>query len=70
MSMKPTGAAIAGAIFFLVLFAAAAVGAVLFAVNGLVPAVIPCAAIAAIVAYAIVSSDWPLVWKPLLMGDK
>lgn len=68
--MKPSGAAIAGAVFFLVLFATSVAGVALFVANGLFLPSIPCVVMAAILGYAIVKSDWPVVWKPLLSGDK
>lgn len=68
--MKPSGAAVAGAIFFLVLFAASVAGAVLLVANGFATASIPCVVMAAILGYAVVKHDLPIVWKPLLSGDK
>jgi hypothetical protein len=70
MSMKPTPAAIIGATFFLVMFVASLVGAVLFVANGVASAAIPCVVMAAIIGYAIVANDLPRIWKPLLTGDK
>ena len=66
MNMMPSGAAIAGAIFLMVLFVASLAGTVFFVVNGMIPGIMPCAAMAAITAYFIVLNDWPRVWKPFL----
>ena len=59
-----------GAVFFLLLFVASLVGTCALVVVGHAMAAIPCVVMAAIIGYAIVSSDWPVVWKPLLTGGK
>lgn len=66
----PNAAAIAGAIFFLAMFVASVTCAVVATVDHVWPGTAAGAASALGLAYAIVSSDWPRVWKPLITGGR
>lgn len=68
--MMPTSAAVIGASIFLVLFICSIVGTVFFAIDKVLPGVLACLGMAAIIGYAIVANDWPRVWKPLFTRSK